>query len=31
MKCVNEFCDNKALWPPYEVCKLCAKEFMRGD
>jgi len=31
MNCVNEFCDNKAMWPPFDQCELCAKAFMRGD
>jgi len=31
MICRHEYCDNKALWPPYVVCELCAKAFDRGD
>ena len=31
MECKREFCDNRAMWPPYDVCELCSKAFMRGD
>ena len=31
MICVRPYCDNKAMWPPYDVCELCAEAFELGE
>jgi len=31
MICLREYCDNQAMWPPYDLCELCAKAFDRGE